>query len=274
MPTAPKRDPTYTIDALHQALRVLDTFLLHGRDSVRLAELSRELGLNKSRVFRIAATLEQHGYLAQDPATRAYRLGLKCIELGQAARRHLSLLDAADPVLTDLAEHTGETVFLGVRDGLEAVCVAMRESRHSVRLTAEIGRRVPLYVGGIPKMLLAMLPPPEQEEVVGRLRLVPITAKTITSRSELRRQVAAIRAQGYVVTADDLDLGATSVAAPVFGPAGELIAGLSVAGPTERFTPQFVDRAVRLTLAAADRIRVALGGAAAARAHATPVGRP
>lgn len=127
------------------------------------------------------------------------------------------------------------------------------------RLTAEIGRRVPLYVGGVPKVLLALLPPTEQEDIVGRLRLVPITARTITSRAELRRQLDAIRAQGYVVTADDLDLGATSLAAPVFGPSGELIAGLSVAGPSERFTPQFVDRAVHLTLAAAERIRTALG---------------
>lgn len=259
MPVKAPRRPQYTIDALHQALRVLDAFLLDGQASMSLAEISREVSLNKSRVFRIASTLQQRGFLERDPVSREYRLGLKFIEFGEAARRRISLIEAAEPVLTDLASATGETVFLGVRDGLDAVCVAMRESRHPVRLTAEVGRRVPLYVGGVPKVLLAFLSPQEQEEVLRRLRLKPITPMTITSRAALRRRLEAIRRQGYAVTADDLDLGATSVAAPVLGAGDELIAAISVAGPSERFTPEVVARAVQFTLDGARRIAHAIG---------------
>jgi len=268
--------PDYAIDALTQALRVLDAFLLHDETGMSLAQLSREVALNKSRVFRILTTLQLRGYLERDPLTRHYRLGLKFIELGEAARRRVTLIEAADPVLTELAQVTGETIFLGVRDGLDAVCVAMRESHHPVRLTAQVGRRVPLYVGGVPKVLLAFLPRPEQAEVLRRLRLVPITPVTITSRAVLRRHLEVIRRQGYAVTADDLDLGATSIAAPILGGGGELIAALSVAGPTERFTPEVVARTVPLTLGAAQRIAAAMGqlsGGAAVPAAGVGQGR-
>lgn len=237
---------------------MLDAFL-DDRDSMSLADLSRELSLNKSRVFRIMSTLQRRGFVERDASSREYLLGLRFIEFGEAARRRLGLIEVAGPVLTELADATGESVFLGVRDGLDAVCVAMRESKHPVRLTAEVGRRVPLHVGGVPKVLLAFLPPPEQETVLKRLRLNPITPKTITTHAGLRRVLAAIRRQGYVITADDLDLGATSVAVPILDGSGKLIAGISVAGPSERFTPSVMQQTLPLTLAGAQRIAIRMG---------------
>ncbi|NOZ27074.1 MAG: IclR family transcriptional regulator [Chloroflexi bacterium] len=255
--TMAQRD--YTIQALHHALVVLDTFLEADRPTQGISEISEKLGLNKSRVFRILNTLEQHGFVERDPETKRYRLGVRLITFGEAVRRHLDVVQAADPILDELAERTGETIYLGVADGHEAVCVAQRESRYGVRLYAEIGRRVPLHVGGVPKVLLAHMPPEKRSRVLHNGPLPRITEHTITDPDRLEKILEGIRQRGYAVEADDLDLGAHSVAAPVRDYAGRVVAAVSIAGPSQRFTPDRIQEFIQLICHAADRISARLG---------------
>ncbi len=156
----------YTIQALHHALAVLETFLEPDKVVQGISEISEALDLNKSRVFRILNTLEQHHFVQRDPETKRYRLGVALMVFGETARQRLEVVQVATPVLDALAEQSEETVHLGVLDGDESVCVARRVSAHSVRLYAEVGRRAPLHVGGVPKVLLAYLPPEERESIL------------------------------------------------------------------------------------------------------------
>lgn len=245
----------YNIQALDTALQVLEVFLQPGHGALSLAEISQQLGLNKSRVFRILATLEQRGFVEQDRETHVYRLGLKLLALGAAVQRRLDLTRLARHWLDDLAAATGEAVFLGVLDGLEAVCVDSRESKHPIRLYAEVGRRTPLHVGGFPKVLLAYLVETDPT-VLDRLDLTPITPATLTTPHALAVELAGIRRDGYVVASNDLDWGACSIAAPICDHTGAVVAALSVAGPVERFTPD------RIT-AYLDHVRQAAAGISA-----------
>lgn len=131
----------YSISVLDCALRALEELLVADGQGLGLSVIAVRLGLNKSRAFRILATLEQQGFVIQDTETKNYRLGLKLLQFGEAVRQSLHLSRVAAPLLDQLAEATGETVFLGVIDGSEAVCIAKRESKHPVQLYAEIGRR-------------------------------------------------------------------------------------------------------------------------------------
>jgi IclR family KDG regulon transcriptional repressor len=248
----------YRISVLEVAIQILETFLDGGADDQSLHTVTTRLGINKSRAFRILSTLQQHGLVEQDQETRDYRLGLKLIEFGERVRKRLDILHVAQPALDDLARETGETVFLGIAEGLEAVCIDKRESVHPIRLYAEVGRRAPLHAGGVPKVLLAYLVE-HDARLLDQLPLRAMTPATITDRDALARNLAEIRAQGYVVTHDDLDWGASSIAAPIRAHGGRVIAAVSIAGPDERFRQDHEQRLVACVRAAASRISCGLG---------------
>lgn len=254
----PNATRDYNISALHSALQVLESFLQTNTAEQSLTEISQRLGLNKSRVFRILATLEQHGFVEQSETSRGYRLGLRLLAYGNAVQHKLSVVTAASPIMDDLAQVTGETVFLGVPDGFECIVVDKRESKHPIRLFGEVGRRAPLHVGGVPKMLLAYMAE-EDPSLLHRLPLSKITSATVTDVKALAARLTDIRTDGYVVTSDDLDWGAHSIAAPIRNHAGRVVAALSVAGPSERFTPERIEKYISLVRYATDQISRRLG---------------
>ncbi len=249
--------PEYTIAVLEDAIRVLETFL-DGEERLTLARITRESGLTKNKVFRILSTLEKHRFVERDD-TGAYRLGVRFLDFGQRVQNQMDLLEASRPVMDWLVQETRETVFLGVIDGQEALCVDMRESPQSIRLYAQVGRRAPLYTGGVPKVLLAFLPDEERQALLDSMELKPITPYTITDRRALEGLLQQIREQGYVVTADDLDEGAHSIAAPIWDHRGRIVAAISVAGPSNRFTEERIQRYLALVREGAARISRALG---------------
>ncbi|MFZ5918449.1 MAG: IclR family transcriptional regulator [Chloroflexota bacterium] len=249
----------YTIQALHHALKVLETFLDANTNEQGVTEISAALGLNKSRVFRILSTLEQHGFVEQNLDSKRYRLGLRLLAYSEAVHRRLNVVHTADPVLDQLAEQSGETVHMGVVDGHEAVCVAKRESKHSVRLYAQVGKRAPLHAGGVPKVLLAHMSTEERQRIIRDNGLPRFTDNTITDPAALEEALAQIRQDGYVVAEQDLEPGAHSIAAPIRDHGGRVVAALSVAGPSQRFSTQDIQRFVRLVCDAADQISQRLG---------------
>lgn len=249
----------YTIQALHHALTVLETFLESGKERQGISEISEGLGLNKSRVFRILNTLEQHHFVQRDPETKQYRLGVALMAFGEAARSRLEVVQVATPILDALAEQSGETVHLGVLDGHESVCVARRVSAHSVRLYAEVGRRAPLHVGGVPRVLLAYLPADERKQILHSGNLRQLTEQTVVDPDALERALAQIRRNGYNVSVGDLDAEVHSIAAPIRDHTGQVVAGVSVAGPSHRFPPSKVEETIRLVCNSAAEISRLLG---------------
>jgi IclR family KDG regulon transcriptional repressor len=249
--------PDYTIGVVEDAILVLDTFM-NGRDRLSLAQITKESGLGKNKVFRILSTLEKHHLVNRDEAGHYY-LGLRFLEFGQRVQNQMSLLAASRPVMEWLVEETAESVFLSVLDGTEALNVDTRESPRSVRLFGQVGRRVPLYAGGTPKILFAFLPEETRSTLLKTVELKPITPYTLTDSSRLEELLLQIRRQGYVVTADDLDVGAHSIAAPIRNYQGQVVAAISVAGPSHRFTDACIKSYIKLVLKGATQISGALG---------------
>ncbi|HHE70875.1 MAG TPA: IclR family transcriptional regulator [Chloroflexi bacterium] len=249
--------PNYRIAVVEDAIAVLDAFL-QVDGALSLVDLTHHTGLSKNKVFRILATLEAHRLVRRDGHGK-YLLGLRFLEFGERARSRDILIQAASSVMDWLCDETQETIFLGIIDGLETLVIATRQSPRSVRLTGDVGRRGPMHTGGMPKTLLAFLPDDKRKAMLDQLKLEPITPYTITDREELEAFLEKIRQQGYVVTADDLDLGAVSIAAPIRDFTGEVIAAMSIAGPVSRFPEEVTRRYVKLILEATRRVSVALG---------------
>ena len=248
----------YNIAVLDSALKVLDSFLATDCAESTMSAISQQLSLTKNRTFRILCTLASQAYLRQDPETRRYRLGPKLIQLGERARKGFKLVAVASPIMTRLAEQTGETVFLGVVDGWEMLCIDRRESSHSIRLSAQIGQRVALHMGGVPKTLLAYQSPGFVEEYLSR-PLARATDLTITDPRCLREALTEIRQRGVCITCGDLEPGACSIAAPIRDHSGQVVSAISAAGPETRFGPENVPHIVEAVGQAAAEISRLLG---------------
>lgn len=243
---------TQTIARALAVLRVLrDT----GGDA-GITEIARTLDLNTSTVHRIAKALVSAGYVARNDRTERYRLGREAFLLGRAAERTLGF-DAAEPLLERLAEETGESVNLVVRDGDEGLVVLRVESAQPLRFTQPIGARVPLYCTSTGKALLAFAADLEAE--IARLgELTRLTGTTITSASGLRRDLDQTRRQGFAVNRGERVPGVCGVAAPVLDADGAAMAAVAIQGPEFRMPADRIPELASLAVGVAREVTAAI----------------
>jgi IclR family KDG regulon transcriptional repressor len=239
-----------TYSTVHKAMAVVSAFS-YEEPVLGVSELARRLGIGKSTVHRILATLAADGFVERTPDDR-YRLSIKLYELGQQVAASNELRERAHPVLERLRNESGETAHLAVLAGTDVVYLDRLESPHMLHLMTRIGRRRAAHATSSGKCLLAYGPPAAVATVVagGLARLGP---RTISSPALLRRALVDVRARGYAVSVEESAPGVVSVAAPIFDVTGACVAAMSVAGPISRMPPESLDRFARLVLAATSR---------------------
>lgn len=229
--------------------------LARSDDPLSVAEIAGVVDLPESTVYRLLRPLEQRGLVERtDQGKRV--LGLRVLELCKSLRRshRLNISEVAKPMMQKLADATQETVILTKVTGLEAICVENIESAQPVRLSFDKGRVHPIHAGASAKILLAFSGRKFQEKVLSRCQgLVYAHGKSVDCE-ELRQELAQIRENGFAVTTGELDLGATAVAAPILGKNCSLVAGLSVAGPKDRFGAERLPGLIELVVAASQQI--------------------
>lgn len=226
----------------------------------RISELSRAVSVPKTTLFTMLKVLEQAGYLAQTDGV--YRLGREAIALGAAMAkgRPADFPECARGILADTARRTGETAFLAVlaQDGLSCRYVAVVESENWLRYSVRLGSSKPAFATGTGRAMLAYLPEARVRKLLSGVKFEPITEKTVASRRALLADLKEVRRRGVSVVDGGTVAGVVSVAAPIFGPDGEVMAAISVGGPTARLAwrQRAVSDAVR---DAAREISVLLG---------------
>lgn len=217
------RPPTRS--ASDRLLAVLGAFD-RGSPALSLAEISRRADLPLATAHRLVGALAAWGALERDESG-GYHIGLRLWEIGALAPRGLALREAAMPFLEDLYESTHENVHLAVRDGLEVVYIERISGRSAVGVLSRVGARWPLHATGVGLVLLAHGAAALQEEVCGH-GLVSFTPYTVTDPARLRRMLAEVRRTGCAVSDRQITEDALSVAAPVRGPRGDVVAAVSV----------------------------------------------
>jgi DNA-binding IclR family transcriptional regulator len=235
----------YVIHTVRNALRVLEAF----RDDVELGvtELARRLSLHKNNVFRILATLEQQGYVEQVGENEAYRLGVRCLELGRAYGASRSLLSLARPLLGDLVRRSGESAHLGELRDLEVVHLAGEQGDQLVQTSLRVGRALPSHCTALGKVLLACAGP-EVQERFARERieagLSARTARTLVDRDKLLEHLHGVAAQGFALDLEECERGLCCAAAPVYDASGRLVGAVSISGPAFRLPEDALQRSV------------------------------
>lgn len=255
----PKSD--YTIQTVSNALRLLEVF--YDEPELGVSELSRRLRLHKNNVFRLLATLELGGYVEQSPDTDRYRLGVRSLELGRAYARSHSLVERARPVLAKLVDDLGETAHLGVRRDFEVVHLDGIQPQRLLVTASRVGQRLPVHCSALGKVLIGCAEASVQESyraVVSGGPLEPVTAATVVDGAKLFDQLSTVGAQGYALDLGECEEGLNCAASPVHGENGDVMAALSVSGPSFRLSEDVLHKQVVPVLSdAAGRLSEALG---------------
>lgn len=258
------------IRAVERALAILRAFTPSAPE-LSVSELARAVGLHKSTVHRLLATLERTGFVAQDAASRHYRLGLPLFELGSLVVNTMELRRLARPHLEEIHRACGETVHLGMLDEGEVVYIDKVESTRRVRMYSQVGRRAPAHCTALGKVLLAHLPDAALSEVIERRGLRRYTSNTITSPKELRDHCALIRQQGYALDAGEHEELIQCASAPISDHTGRAVAAVSVTSVSAAMDRHRIAEYAGLVMDAARRISASLGFAP--QTH-TPADRP
>ncbi|MBI5566755.1 MAG: IclR family transcriptional regulator [Chloroflexi bacterium] len=242
MPTKKKttrRQPYHGTQAVSRAVSILKAFE-NANSGLTAVQLAAILELNRSTVHRLLSVLEAEGLIARESAigearNSAYRLGPTLVSLGGLALRQINLRAIALPHLRQLAQKSGETVDLEILTGGEVMIVEEVPGEHMLRVGVgdNIGARYPAHTTSTGKLLLADLPDDELRDVLPA-KLVALTPHTIADKQALRDELARVRQQGWAQSWEELELGLAAVGAPIRGRDGNVIAAVSVSGPTVR----------------------------------------
>lgn len=244
--------------AFIKGLRLIET-LAASEKPRGITELANELGLTKSNVHRLLATLIEHGYVRQIPPHSTYELTTKIWQLGGLVIKRLNFIEVAHPALAMLSELTGETIHLSVLEGTQVVYVDKIEGAHHVRAHTSIGSRAPAWTVATGKSMLAQLPDSYLEQF--RDQITPYTAASKKSFDELKADIDLIRQQGYAsVPQGEWREGISACACAVLGVSGELVGAIGISGPDTRLKRKQIKEYSVHVMEASRMITRALGG--------------
>jgi DNA-binding IclR family transcriptional regulator len=231
------KDPqTYNVRAVERAMQILSSFD-GGHTERGVSEIAQATGLHKATTHRIVMTLLNGGFLERTADGERLRLGLGVVELGLGALRDLDFRRAAFPYMQQMVERFQETCDLGIFDHGRVLYVEVVHSEHSLTITTRVGRRLPAHCTASGKVFLAFLPAPVVEPILSA-PMKAFTERTITSPDRLREELEATRQRGYGLDDEEFELGIRAVSVPIRDIDGNVIAAMSMPGPSNRLTPE------------------------------------
>ena len=243
------------VQSVDRALAILEVLARTGESGV--TEIAVELGVHKSTAFRLVATLEAHRLVEQTTDRGRYRLGMGILRLAGATTARLDLVQEARPIARQLAADTGETVNIAVLAESSALYLDQIAGSSALQPHNWVGQHIPLHATSNGKVLLCGLDDAALDAVLGKL--ATYTPHTITARGRLREELERVREQGYAVAIDELEVGLTAVAAPIRNAHGDVVASMSVSGPSFRLPEERVAEVIRLVIAAGLEVSHRLG---------------
>jgi len=243
---------------LVNAIRLMDCF---SKDEpyIGVREAARKTGISTSTAGRVLASLKELGLLVQNMETRQYTLSGKVLAWAEVYSATVDVRRIALPYIYDLQRITGETISLYILEGKERVCVERLESEQNVRMVARVGRYLPLHAGSAGKLFLAYMTEEQRQEVLETEERKAFTPMTITETDQLLAECQRIVEIGYAVSHGEWVVDASGVAAPIFNQRGQMVAAMTISGPTQRFSSDKVEQFTRNCVRAGRHISRLLG---------------
>ncbi len=221
--------------ALEKALDVFEA-VSKASGGISQAELSEQLKVPRTTLYRLLSTLVARGLVRRDPVRRVYCLGFKCFELARSAHSSPDLVSAAAFEMRALRDLSGETTYLAILDGNEVLALERFDGAHSERSNSILGERKPLHCTSQGKAILAAMPEAARDAIIRDLSLKPRTPRSITEKRRLVADLRLVAQRGYSIDDEEIVEGVRCVGAAVIDAAGRVRGAISIAGPAWRMT--------------------------------------
>ncbi|MFI6481423.1 IclR family transcriptional regulator [Nonomuraea sp. NPDC050663] len=242
-----------------RALNVLKA-ISAAKEGMTLQELVLELEIPLGSMHRLLAVLEEQHFVSRSPTNRRYFLGVEARGLTERGRGRNPSLVTPHPELGALVEQSAETAFLTEIFGDRAVCTALVEGLHPLRLFVRIGQEMPLHAAASARAILAFLEDQATLQLLESRSLTPFTEDTPATLADVTERLALIRQRGYDTCDDELDRGVWAVSAPIRTSTGRVYASVTLATPSHRSErPEQREVFRDLVLRAAQRMSEDLG---------------
>lgn len=230
-----RQDNSGTVQALERGLQLLQ--LLSKSGSASLSDLSLQIGLPASTAYRLLTTLQKLEFVAFDDAQQEWSVGIEAFTVGSSYFNRANLAEAARSVMRQLMLDTGETANLAIlTDSGQVTFLTQVECTHPIRAFHLPGTRSPAHSSGIGKALLAELSQQQVEKVLQQTGLHEFTAKTLTTPKALFDDLKNAYLNGWAYDDEERHVGMRCIAAAIHNTRGDAIAGISISGPTVRFS--------------------------------------
>ena len=223
-------DPSF-MTSLARGLAVVQAFS-DSRKPQTIANISQKTGIPRAAVRRCLHTLRELGYV--DAELNNFSLRPKVLTLGYSYLSSTPLTVSAQPCLNNISRTLNESSSLAVMDDDEILYVARSATSRIMSVALNTGSRLPAYCTSLGRVMLAHMPPAELDQYLARTKLRPMTENTVTSVKRLRAILADVRQAGYAINDEELELGLRSIAVPVRGASGTVLAALNVGAQAAR----------------------------------------
>lgn len=229
------------VKSVSRALDIIQLVSLK-KGGLGVTEISKQIDINKSSVYRILSTLAQYGYIEQDESTGRYKLGYKFLEISSKLLDSIDLRAEARPFLQELENETNEVIHLVVYDQGEVVYIEKLEGTETLRMHSKVGKRAPMHCTSVGKAILAYQPTVIVQEIIDRKGLPIHTDKTITEKNVLFEELIRVKKAGYALDLEENESGITCIAVPIFDHLGKVVAAVSISGPSIRMTEERLEQ--------------------------------
>ena len=235
-----------TVQSIERAFAILQVVAAHP-EGVGVTAVSQQVDLHKSTVSRLLATLEGVGAVERVPESNLFRIGSSLLSLISQVPFHQQLITLASPFLHQLTAQFGEDSGLCVPDGDQVLQIDQVRGQQQIQVRNWIGERYPLHTSVAGKLFLAFFAEERRERYLGERPLIRYASQTYTDPDQLRPHLLTIRQQGYSWVLDEFADGLAGLAVPIFDGNNQIVAAVTIYGPSFRFPGD--NRAAVLSLA-------------------------
>jgi IclR family pca regulon transcriptional regulator len=231
-------DPSF-MTSLARGLAVVQAFS-DSRKPQTIANISQKTGIPRAAVRRCLHTLRELGYV--DAELNNFSLRPKVLTLGYSYLSSTPLTVSAQPYLNDISRTLNESSSMAVLEDGEVLYVARAATSRVMSVALNTGSRLPAYCTSLGRVMLAHLPPDELEQYLAKTKLRAMTENTVVNQKRLREILADVRRDGYAINDEELELGLRSIAVPVRGASGQVLAALNVGAQAARVSVKQLEK--------------------------------